>query len=107
MAVIFVMIILAGALVFSIRTPLAVIILMIAEGLVLYLSIWLFSSHNIIYDPIYLLLSLTLCLFILPAAKVSHEKGFYMKQLELADEEIKRLEEQLQKLPPSVSRSNK
>jgi hypothetical protein len=89
------MIILVGALVFSVRTPLAVTFLVIAQGLVLYVVVWLFKSHDILYDPTYVLFTLALSTVVLPVAKVSHERGYYKKQFEIAEENAALLEKKM------------
>lgn len=92
LAIVFLIIILAAALVLSLRTPLAVITMIITQGLFLYISLWLFTSRSILYDPLYPLFALVLCTFVLPVAKVSHERGYYKKQLEIAEENNANLE---------------
>jgi hypothetical protein len=96
LAVIFLVVILAGALVFSLRTWLAVLILTGCGVAAVLVSLWLFSAHNIIFDPVYLLFTLTLCLTILPVTKVSYEKEYYRKESQRSKEEIATLESQLE-----------
>ncbi len=88
LAIIFVLVILSSALVASIRTWLSVLVL-IATGLVILGGcLWLFANHNILFDPVYVMFSLMLCMTILPVAKVSWEKENFRRQLELANEEL-------------------
>jgi hypothetical protein len=98
LAIVFLTIILAGALVFSVRTPLAVTFLVIAQGFVLYVAVWLFSSHGILYDPTYVLFTLVVSTAVLPVVKVSHERGFYLKQFGIAEENVALLEKRMKEL---------
>ena len=95
LAIVFLIILLAGALVFSVRTPLAVIIMIILHGIFLYGAIRIFVSYDILYDPTYVLFSLLLCTLVLPVAKVSHERGYYKKQYEMSEESVALLEKKL------------
>jgi hypothetical protein len=72
--------------------------LVIAQGLVLYVAVWLFKSHDILYDPTYVLFALALSTIVLPVAKVSHERGYYLKQFEIAEENVVLLEKKLKDL---------
>jgi hypothetical protein len=86
---------LAGALVSSVRTPLAVIAMIILHGIILYGAIRIYVSYNILYDPTYVLLALTLCILVLPVVKVSHERGYYKKRYEMSEEGVALLEKKL------------
>jgi hypothetical protein len=55
------------------------------------ISIWLFDSHDVLFDPIYIIVPIFLCGAILPIVKVSGEKR-------LAEERIKSLEEENSRL---------
>ncbi len=57
----------------------------------LVINVWLFNRHNILFEPIYILLPIILCGTILPIVKVAGEKR-------LAEERIKSLEEENQRL---------
>ena len=95
LALVFLAIVVAGALVFSVRTWLAVLILLTSEIATVLGSLWLFGSRDVIFDPVYLLFALTLCVTILPVAKVSHEKEYYRRQLDASNELVAGLESQI------------
>ncbi len=107
LAVVFLAVVLAGALLFAVRTWLAVVLLLVSILIVLFVSLWLFRAHDIIFDPVYLLFTIALCVTILPVAKVSHEKEYYRKQLIESKEEIAGLEEQLRKSSSPQSTINR
>lgn len=95
LAVIFLLVMIMGTLVFLIRTPFAVILLLAITVLLVFGSMWLFRWHDIIYDPLYGLVAAVLCTVFLPIVKMGHERKFYKRQLELAEERNVRLEEEL------------
>jgi hypothetical protein len=105
LALVFLIIMLACALVLSVRTPLAVISMIAAQGLILYCAVWLFESHNILYDPAYVLFALALSTLILPIVKVSHERGHYKKQFENVEEHNARLEEDLLRISEALRKA--
>ncbi|HEY6952748.1 MAG TPA: hypothetical protein VI758_10095 [Bacteroidota bacterium] len=96
LAIVFLIIILAGALVFTVRTWIAVLVFVSGGLLTLAGSLWLFRSYDIIEDPVYLLLTIVLCTCILPLVKLSHEKGYFKKELEDSRTQIAILEQQIQ-----------
>jgi hypothetical protein len=105
LALVFLIIMLASALVLSVRTPLAVITMIATAGLILYIAVWLFESHDILYDPTYVLFALVLSTLVLPVAKVSHERGYYKKQLENVEEHNASLEEDLRKMSEALRKA--
>ncbi len=56
---------------------------------IVVLSIWLFDRYSILYDPVYVLVPIVLCGFILPIVRLAEEK----RVLEEAGQELGRREE--------------
>jgi hypothetical protein len=57
------------------------------------LSVWLLDSHNVIFDPIYVLVPIILCGIILPIVKTSGEKEIAEAAVKSLEAENKRLHE--------------
>jgi hypothetical protein len=76
---------------YTMRNGLTVLLsfaLMIGSTLI---SVRLFDTHNVIFDPIYVLVPLLLCGFILPIVKTSGEKKIAEATIKSLEEENKRL----------------
>ena len=85
------LVLLLSVLSYTVRNGLMMLIsfLLIVGSVVL--SIWLFDHHDILFDPVYVMVPILLCGTILPIVKVAGEKR-------LAEERIKSLEEENSRL---------
>jgi hypothetical protein len=93
------LVILFSVLSYTIRNGLMVFISLLLAAASVAVSVWLFDSYDILFEPVYIVAPILLCGFILPIVKVSGEKR-------LAEERIKSLEEENRRLinlhrPPS------
>ncbi len=85
------LVLLLSLLSYTIRNGLMVFISFLLIVASMALSIWLFESHNVLFDPAYIIVPIVLCGTILPIVKVAGEKR-------LAEEKIKSLEEENRRL---------
>jgi hypothetical protein len=76
---------------YAFRNGLTVLISFLLAVAVVLISVWLFISYNVLFEPIYIVVPIVLCGFILPLVKLSGEKR-------IAEEKIKSLEEENQRL---------
>ena len=76
---------------YTFRSGYMIVLSLILAIATLFINVWLFNQHNILFEPIYILLPIILCGTILPIVKVAGEKR-------LAEERIKSLEEENQRL---------
>lgn len=61
------------------------------------ISMWLFNSHHVLFDPLYVLVPIVLCGMILPIVKTSGEKKLAETVIKGLEEENKRLLELLRR----------
>jgi hypothetical protein len=85
------LVILLSVLSYTVRNGLMVFISFLLAVASVAVSLWLFNSHDILFDPIYIIVPIFLCGIILPIVKVAGEKR-------LAEEKIKSLEEENRRL---------
>jgi hypothetical protein len=76
---------------YTFRNSLTVFVSIILAVAAVIVSGWLFVGYNILFDPMYILVPIVLCGFILPLVKISGEKRS-------AEEKIKSLEEENRRL---------
>ncbi|TSA24338.1 hypothetical protein D4R75_01565 [bacterium] len=85
------LVILLSVFSYTVRNGLAVFISLVLAVASVAVSIWLFKTHDVLFEPIYIIVPILLCGSILPIVKVSGEKR-------LAEEQIKSLEEENRRL---------
>lgn len=85
------LVILLSVFSYTVRNGLMVFVSLVLAIASVVVSIWLFRTHNILFEPIYVAVPILLCGFILPIVKVSGEKR-------LAEEKVKSLEEENRRL---------
>jgi len=74
------------------RGIIAVLVSLVLGVGIIVLSIWLFDRYSILYDPVYVLVPIVLCGFILPIVKLAEEKRALEEAVKSLEEEKKRLE---------------
>jgi hypothetical protein len=85
------LVILLSVVSYTVRNGLMVFLsLVLAVGAVA-VSAWLFNSHNVLFEPVYVIVPILLCGIILPLAKISGERR-------IAEERVKSLEEENRRL---------
>jgi len=85
------LVILLSVFSYTVRNGLTVFVSLVLAVASVAVSIWLFKTHDVLFEPIYLIVPILLCGFILPIVKVSGEKR-------LAEEKVKSLEEENRRL---------
>lgn len=83
---------------YTFRNGLTVFVSLALAATTVVISLWLFKSHDVLFDPIYVLVPILLCGFILPITKLAGEKH-------MANETIKNLEAENRRLL-DLKRSN-
>jgi hypothetical protein len=78
---------------YSMRNGLTVLLSIALLIAMTVLSVWLLDSHNVIFDPIYVLVPIILCGIILPIVKTSGEKKIAEAAVKSLEAENKRLHE--------------
>jgi hypothetical protein len=68
----------------------------------LAISAWLFNSHNVLFEPIYVIVPILLCGFVLPIAKIAGEKRIAEERLKSLEEENRRLLKLQRSTPPET-----
>ena len=76
---------------YSMRNGLTVLLSFVLVVAMVIVSVWLFDSHNVIFDPIYVLVPILLCGFVLPIVKTSGEKKIAEATIKSLEEENRRL----------------
>jgi hypothetical protein len=76
---------------YTVRNGLTVFVSLVLALASVAVTIWLFKTHDILFEPAYIIVPILLCGIILPIAKVSGEK-------QLAEERLKSLEEENRRL---------
>jgi hypothetical protein len=89
---------------FRFRSILAIIIMLLVGGLTMYVSLWLFNSHDALLDPLYPLLALAMSMLIFPIVKLAHEKSSLKEELKSLQVEKSRLEVELKERQETSAR---
>ena len=76
---------------YTFRNSLTVFVSFVLAVAVVLITGWLFTSYNVLFEPIYIVVPIVLCGLILPLVKLSGEKR-------IAEEKIKSLEEENRRL---------
>ncbi|MCX6132379.1 MAG: hypothetical protein NTU47_01085 [Ignavibacteriales bacterium] len=65
-------------------------------------SAWLFNSHDVLFEPIYIIVPILLCGFVLPIAKLAGERRIAEERAKSLQEENRRLLELQRSTPPGT-----
>jgi hypothetical protein len=76
---------------YTFRNSLTVFVSIALAVAAVLISGWLFTSYDVLFEPIYIIVPIVLCGFVLPLVKISGEKR-------IAEEKIKSLEEENRRL---------
>lgn len=76
---------------YTMRNGLTVLLSFALAAATIIISVWLFDSHNVIFDPIYVLVPIILCGFILPIVKTAGEKKIAEATIKSLEDENRRL----------------
>lgn len=82
------------------RNGLTVFVAFVFAAASVVVSIWLFDSHSVLFEPVYALVPILLCGFILPIVKIAGEKRIAEERIKSLEEENRRLQE-LQRSTPA------
>jgi hypothetical protein len=76
---------------YTFRNSLTVFVSFVLAVAAVVISGWLFINHNVLFEPVYVMVPIVLCGLLLPLVKISGEKR-------IAEETIKSLEEENRRL---------
>jgi hypothetical protein len=79
------LVILLSVVSYTVRNGLMIFLSLVLSVAAVAISSWLFNSHDVLFEPIYVIVPILLCGFILPIAKIAGEKR-------IAEERAKSLE---------------
>jgi hypothetical protein len=68
----------------------------------IFISGWLFVSYDVVFEPIYVIVPIVLCAFILPLVKMSGQKRIAEEKIRSLEEENRRLLDLQRSAPPQV-----
>jgi hypothetical protein len=66
------------------------------------ISAWLFNSHNVLFEPVYIIVPILLCGSILPIVKTGGEKRIAEEKVRSLEEENRRLLDLQRSSPPET-----
>ena len=87
---------------YTFRNSLTVFVCLALAVAATALSVWLFINHNVLFEPVYIIVPLLLCGFILPLVKISGEKHIAEEKIKSLEEENRRLLDLQRFTPPQV-----
>lgn len=85
------LVILLSVFSYTMRNGLTVLLAFALLVATVVVSVWLFDTHNVIFDPIYVLVPIVLCGLVLPIVKTSGEKKIAEAAIKSLEEENRRL----------------
>lgn len=94
------LVILLSVVSYTVRNGLMVFLSLVLAVAAVAISAWLFNSHNVLFEPIYVIVPILMCGSILPIAKIAGEKRIAEERVKSLEEENRRLLE-LQRSAPS------
>lgn len=87
---------------YSFRNSLTVFVSFVLAAAAVGISGWLFISHNVLFEPIYVMVPIVLCGLLLPLVKISGEKRIAEETIKSLEEENRRLLDLQRSAPPQV-----
>lgn len=87
------LVILLSVVSYTVRNGFMVFLCLGLSVAALAISAWLFNSHNVLFEPVYIIVPILLCGFILPIVKTSGEKRIAVEKAKSLEEENRRLQE--------------
>ncbi|MBF8295520.1 MAG: hypothetical protein HW389_2065 [Bacteroidetes bacterium] len=94
------LVILLSVFSYTVRNGLTVFVSLVLAVASVAVSIWLFKTHDVLFEPIYIIVPILLCGFILPVVKVAGEKRLAEEKVKSLEEENRRLVELQRSTPP-------
>ena len=85
------LVILLSVFSYTMRNGLTILLSFALVAAMIVISVWLFDSHNVIFDPVYVIVPIILCGFILPIVKTAGEKKIAEATIKSLEEENRRL----------------
>ncbi len=85
------LVILLSVVSYAVRNGLMVFISLGLAIAALTISAWLFNSHNVLFEPVYVIVPILLCGFVLPIAKITGKKRIAEERAKSLEEENRRL----------------
>ena len=94
--IVFLLVVLSAFTFLYVRSGIAIVIHVVAAGVSLLTSIWLFVSHSTLLSPMPGIVTLLLCAFVFSVVKVVHERNSLKEELKSLQAEKLRLEGELE-----------
>jgi hypothetical protein len=96
------LVILLSVVSYTVRNGLMVFLSLGLTVAALAISAWLFNSHNVLFEPVYVIVPILLCGFILPIVKLAGEKRIAEERAKSLEEENRRLRDLQRPAPPEA-----
>jgi hypothetical protein len=96
------LVILLSVVSYTVRNSIMVFLSFVLAVAAVAISAWLFNSHNVLFEPIYVMIPILLCGSILPIAKIAGEKRIAEERAKSLEEENRRLHDLQRPAPPET-----
>jgi len=96
------LVILLSVVSYTVRNGLMVFLSLVLTVTAVAISAWLFNTHNVLFEPVYIIVPILLCGSILPIAKIAGEKRIAEERAKSLEEENRRLHELHRSTPPDI-----
>lgn len=87
---------------YTFRNSLTIFVSFVLIAASIFVSGWLFINHNVIFEPIYVIVPIVLCALFLPLVKMAGEKRIAEEKVKSLEEENRRLLDLQRSAPPQV-----
>jgi hypothetical protein len=96
------LVILLSVVSYTMRNGLMVFLSLVLSVAAVAISAWLFSTRNVLFEPVYIVVPILLCGFILPIVKIAGEKRIAEERAKSLEEENHRLRDLQRSSPPET-----
>lgn len=96
------LVILLSVVSYTVRNGLMVFLSLVLTVAAVVISAWLFNSHDVLFEPVYIIVPILLCGSILPIVKTGGEKRIAEEKVRSLEEENRRLLELQRSTPPGT-----
>ena len=94
------LVILLSVVSYTVRNGIMVFLSLALAVAAVLISAWLFRSHNVLFEPVYVIVPILLCGVVLPIAKIAGEKRIAEERARSLEEENQRLHDLQRSGPP-------
>lgn len=96
------LVILLSVVSYTVRNGLMVFLSLVLTVAAVAISAWLFNSHDVLFEPVYIIVPILLCGSILPIVKTGGEKRIAEEKVRSLEEENRRLLDLQRSTPPGT-----